>query len=137
MTLKPCKKYGHLGRSAHGDCIQCARLRKLKAMATPEGREESRVGARDSLRRSRARRGGFAPPPRECDCPPRPADGLCQCCQETIPGDRPGRFHMDHDHKTGGFRGWVCVGCNMGGTIIDNPILLRRRADFLEKCQPT
>lgn len=37
--------------------------------------------------------------------------GVCQIC-----GDEPrGRFkklHVDHDHKTGKFRGLLCVGCN-------------------------
>lgn len=53
--------------------------------------------------------------------------GLCAVC-----GDCPGE-HVDHDHKTGAVRGLACSGCNAGmGQLRDDPITLRRAADYVE-----
>lgn len=43
--------------------------------------------------------------------PTRPEPTLCECC-----GKHPGKrgIHLDHCHKTGKFRGWLCVNCNTG-----------------------
>lgn len=40
----------------------------------------------------------------------------------------------DHDHTTGRFRGWLCNGCNLAlGNAYDNPEILRKLADYLER----
>ena len=45
-----------------------------------------------------------------------------------------GKIHFDHDHKSGAFRGWLCQSCNwVIGHATDNPKLLRKLADYLEK----
>ena len=44
--------------------------------------------------------------------------------------------HLDHDHKTGKFRGYICGSCNRAlGMVKDNPEILRRAAAYLEKPQ--
>lgn len=41
---------------------------------------------------------------------------------------------LDHDHKTGMPRGVLCHYCNTGlGFYLDNPALLRKAAEYLEK----
>jgi hypothetical protein len=53
--------------------------------------------------------------------------GLCAVC-----GDFPGE-HVDHDHETGAVRGLACSACNSGmGQLRDDPIALRRAADYVE-----
>ena len=47
---------------------------------------------------------------RECRKTAPPVPENCQCCGATL-GDKP---HMDHDHETGEFRGWLCNKCNVG-----------------------
>lgn len=71
----------------------------------------SRMTIRDSVRRYNARLANIVPPPREADCPPRPADGQCQCCPKNV-GD-PFNLVMHHSHETGEFVAWVCRGCNV------------------------
>jgi hypothetical protein len=84
---------------------------------------------RDKRRRENARRGGYPAPPKEKDCPPIPNDGICQCCNE-ISADL---LHLDHCHKTGAFRGWVCGGCNTGIGLADSIERLEKRIAFLKK----
>jgi Recombination endonuclease VII len=99
--------------------------------------EARRLYARDYRRKYRRteKGGGYVrdydrrkPPPREKDCPPRPNDGLCQCC-----GEPTERFHLDHCHETGAFRGWVCSGCNTGHGIMDSVARLEKRVAFLKR----
>ena len=49
------------------------------------------------------------------NCPPRPSDGLCECC-----------------HETGEFRGWVCRACNSGVGMVDDIEHLEKRIAFLK-----
>lgn len=53
--------------------------------------------------------------------------GLCAVCSD-FPGE-----HVDHDHETGAVRGLACLNCNTGmGQLRDDPIALRRAADYVE-----
>lgn len=65
---------------------------------------------------------------------PRPIN--CEVCN--APAGKK-RLNYDHDHKTGLFRGWLCLGCNTAlGYVKDNPITLRGLAVYLEeyaRCQ--
>ena len=88
--------------------------------------EKGRRSIRDFNRRKLARLYGYLPAPFEKDCPPRPDDRLCQCC-----GGSTERFHLDHCHDTGAFRGWVCSPCNTGVGIMDNIERLEKRIAFL------
>jgi hypothetical protein len=92
-------------------------------------RPDNVVKNRERARAARARILGYAAPPLEKDCPPRPRDGLCDSCLN--PPKRRAALVMDHDHVTGAFRGWICDGCNSGWSragISDDPVELRRRA---------
>jgi hypothetical protein len=56
--------------------------------------------------------------------PRRPA--VCPLCGR-------GPTHLDHDHATGRIRGWLCRSCNLAlGLMAEDPVLLRRLADWIE-----
>jgi hypothetical protein len=43
----------------------------------------------------------------------RPVPEHCENCGR-LPNGQGGTMHLDHDHKTGKFRGWLCQSCNVG-----------------------
>ena len=43
---------------------------------------------------------------------------------------------LDHDHKTGKFRGWLCNKCNSAlGLLGDNINYIQRALKYLEDCE--
>lgn len=60
---------------------------------------------------------------------PKPKDGKCEAC-----GGTPDVLHLDHDHATEKFRGWVCEGCNHSmGKSNDDPEKLIKQAEYLRE----
>ena len=54
------------------------------------------------------------------------------CSKRTIAGVTS-RIVLDHNHRTGTIRGWICDSCNTGiGRFKDDIALLRRAIQFLE-----
>ena len=53
--------------------------------------------------------------------PTRPMPTLCECCRRPARG-RWKVLHLDHDHVTGHFRGWLCNGCNLGLGLIGDTL---------------
>lgn len=59
--------------------------------------------------------------------------GRCKICKTDTPSGR-GRFHVDHNHKTGKIRGILCHHCNSGiGKLQDSPEILRAAIRYLEE----
>jgi hypothetical protein len=59
-----------------------------------------------------------------------PDDAVCEICGSGK------RLCLDHDHITGAFRGWLCATCNSAiGMLRDDPVLIRRAADYVEAHQ--
>ena len=60
-------------------------------------------------------------------------EGKCAICKTETPGGH-GRFHVDHDHATGEFRGILCHRCNVGlGYMKDDPVILQGAISYLAK----
>ena len=61
----------------------------------------------------------------------RPRSKACEVC------GRIGRVCFDHCHKSGKFRGWLCVRCNTTlGNVDDSPIILQKLAKYLKQHTP-
>ena len=58
----------------------------------------------------------------------KPLDGRCQLCHKP-----KRRLGIDHDHKTGRFRGWLCHNCNSAiGLLGEDVELLERVIAYLK-----
>ena len=56
---------------------------------------------------------------------------LCESCGNKVISYKT--LHLDHNHKTHQFRGWLCSSCNqMFGNAKDDPKRLRMGACYLE-----
>lgn len=54
---------------------------------------------------------------------------ICDCCGQPPIGSK---LHLDHDHITKEFRGWLCRNCNTGiGNLGDDVEGLQRGIDYL------
>ena len=61
---------------------------------------------------------------------PRPTKPTpCECCGTITP---PEKLHLDHDHKTDKFRGWICFRCNIAvGQVRDCSDIAYRLHEYL------
>lgn len=129
FTGVPCK-YGHVDKRhvIGGGCMECSRIsaRRYRDDNLDECRRKNLEWAhknKDKMRRSDWKRYGLPEPTR-----PEPAH--CELCGQT----QKGHLHLDHDHSTGHFRGWLCRRCNLGlGMLGDTLSALRFAVTYLER----
>ena len=58
-------------------------------------------------------------------------DDRCAICG--LREDRSNQLHLDHNHTTGAFRGWLCGNCNRGlGCFRDSPDNLGAAREYLQ-----
>lgn len=63
--------------------------------------------------------------------PSRPCPDCCELCVRVF---EKGKIHLDHDHSTGAFRGWLCNRCNLAlGHLGDSISGLQRALAYLVK----
>jgi hypothetical protein len=60
--------------------------------------------------------------------PTHPKPRRCELCGGTPKTGRWKILHLDHDHETGTFRGWLCHNCNVGLGHFDDSVPLLRKA---------
>ena|SRR3990167_4590948 len=62
---------------------------------------------------------------------PRPRPELCEVCGSK--GKKRNGITLDHNHKTGKFRGWLCSNCNTAlGLVQENKQILQALIKYLE-----
>lgn len=61
----------------------------------------------------------------------RPEKLQCPICEDNVEGSYA---RLDHCHKTGKIRGWLCDNCNTAiGKLKESPEVLRRALEWVEK----
>ena len=63
---------------------------------------------------------------------PRPRPEICEVCGQK--GMKRNGITLDHNHKTGKFRGWLCSNCNTAlGLVKENPQILQALIKYLNQ----
>lgn len=64
----------------------------------------------------------------------RPCPEHCENCKRKL---EPGKkTHLDHDHTTGKFRGWLCNKCNLGlGALGDSIAAVEHTLEYLKRAE--
>lgn len=70
--------------------------------------------------------------------PTHPEPLACECCGQpenrTTKSGKPRHLHLDHDHETGVFRGWLCTRCNMAiGLLGDSKPGVKQAIKYLNR----
>lgn len=134
MIIQCTKCQEHKDESQFGDriekengkrseCYECVEARSLKwRNKNPEQvKKNKRI---QYLRRRDIQTRNVSP---DCDICRQPFDLTVQ-----IGSKLPNSPHWDHNHKTEGFRGWLCHNCNsLLGHAGDNVEILERAIDYL------
>lgn len=123
--------------------LGCERTKRYYYRNLEESRRKSREAAararQDPERRARInmrkRAGGAGLTPEEFEAMIEAQGRKCAICEATEPGAKTG-WNIDHCHKANEVRFILCPHCNRGlGAFKDNPAVMRRAADILERWQ--
>jgi hypothetical protein len=143
FTGKPCK-HGHVCERIvpGGNCIECKKLStniwesrnrevmrkrtRAWAKANPDKIKGYKAKYRSkTLVTTRIRRG--------LPVPTRAVPSVCEICGEPEKGKA---LALDHCHKQGIFRGWLCTQCNLGLSMFkDNPVAFLTAFRYLAQSQ--
>lgn len=130
--------------ATHRNCAECATIKPLDQFAINRSKRGGRsyrckpcYGAEWAATTSQQR---FARAARKFGMSLEQAEALlasqggrCAICR-CEPAEHERFLAVDHDHATGRVRGYLCGPCNMGlGHFSDDPSILRKAADYLEK----
>lgn len=114
--------------AANGAAWRAANIEKLRESARnwyAANAEKARWQARAHARKRAGLPEPTRPQPASCECCGGPAQGI---------GKQHGTLHLDHDHKTGAFRGWLCSKCNHAlGLLGDDIAGVDRARSYLLK----
>jgi len=145
--LEECRKRDR-ERCAADPAAGCQRSRKYRATHPKEVREAARKyreANREKINECQRKEYALHPErprraklkrkynltPEEYELLVARQDGACAICERPLGGKG---LVVDHDHITEVVRGLLCGNCNRAmGYLRDNPALLRRAADYLER----
>jgi hypothetical protein len=116
-------------------CNQCLVEKPLALFSNNSGASHLRSKCRhcESLQRRQRSQYKSLRPPTNHVCP------ICDRNEDQCRGkggSRSGTWCLDHNHKTGEFRGWLCHDCNRAlGNFKDDTDLLEKALNYLKSTQ--
>jgi transcription elongation factor Elf1 len=117
-------------------CNMCHRLLPTTQFARNQN-NVNRPVRRPSCQECRKTLEGKDPPPREKQrwvlAKPDKEPFECPICGKRTIAGVTSKLDLDHDHRTGKIRGWICDSCNTGiGRFKDNIELMERAKKYVE-----
>jgi hypothetical protein len=133
-TIEGCAN-PHLAKGVchnHYEQLRRTRRRDISARSARFCRSKAPEYAREKVRAQRAKKR------KAIEAINRRCPSVCECCGGVATGKRNihgiAQLHLDHDHETGDFRGWLCTKCNTGiGLLGDSVKGLERAVNYLVK----
>ncbi len=118
-------------------CNVCHRLLPTMEFSRNQNAVNNRIIRRPSCNDCRKVIDGVGVPPVERRrwelCRPKYEPFQCPICQKITIPELTSKVVLDHDHRNGRVRGWICDSCNTGiGRFKDDISLLKRAIIFLE-----
>ena len=114
-------------------CAKCKHELPITSFAKANGnypRSECRECGKKQANIRKRLKEQYTKPEDNYNCP------ICERVYDDIKylGNRHGGWCLDHDHKTGEFRGWLCHDCNKAlGFFKDDAILLQSAINYIMK----
>ncbi len=132
----PKNKYGRHGIATY--CLPCSAEIVRARRATPEGQAVHRAASKRWREANKERHADnnakwkYGVEHGTYDTMLAAQDGKCAICGTTDPGNRTGRFAIDHCHNSNQVRGLLCDQCNRGlGMFKDNTSAIQNAIDYL------
>ncbi len=133
FTGKPCSK-GHVAkRHLTGTCVECAKIAVNAWAARNPGAAVKRAAEYYRRDPERAKARGLKYRRKRMGIPDatRPKPRTCESCERDTTDVQ---MHLDHDHTTQKFRGWLCNRCNLGlGHLGDTIASVEKALDYLRR----
>lgn len=135
FTGRPCKN-GHIAYrvTANKNCAKCNRegVNKWRENNREKARKNVYTWRKNNVERFRAHRDAWRAKKYNVT---RERPDVCEICGQPPSGKR--RLCLDHCHKSGQFRGWLCNGCNtLLGFAQDDIRVLQAAIAYLEAHDP-
>ena len=131
FTGKPCSR-GHVAaRHITGTCVECQQIANNAWAARNPGEGLRRSRKWQKAHPEQARANSLRSWRKTAGIPtaPYPMPEICEWPECTRKAE-----HLDHDHETGAFRGFLCRPHNMGlGLIGDTVVAIQHGIDYLTK----
>lgn len=119
-------------RISSKECNKCKRILPFKSYSPSNGGNYTRSECRECTKHlaNQIKKYKKIPIPKDYHCP------ICLKSEEKcrgLGGKKVGTWCVDHDHKTGEFRGWLCHACNRTiGSFHDDTEKMRRAINYIE-----
>ena len=122
---------------SHKICNSCHRLLPISNFKSNQKRmSDASTIFRPSCNDCRSTRDGINLPrsARKKHLPSKPHNSIIACpsCKKYTIAGVTSKYVLDHDHKTGKIRGWLCDTCNTGvGRFEDDPLLMLNALEYI------
>lgn len=127
--MKKCELPGHtrvVYSTGKSDCYECRTVSRRRRESCPKFKEQKRAKWQTNYNSAEWKQKRAVARAKRLYKIDEIPQGTCAMCQE-----KPARV-TDHDHKTGAFRGFLCVICNVRLGVLESETINKQATAYLE-----